>query len=105
MLNLTFVGRTRTNHRLLDLPGGVFGNTHLCCHAGHYRRAASLTQQQSGFRVDVHEGLLDRRLIGLVLINMSLFFLLQTRMSPAGAAGLLALLNVVVSGAIRLALN
>ena len=37
-------------------------------------------------------------LIGLVLINMSLFFLLQTRMSPAGAAGLLALLNVVIAG-------
>ncbi len=37
-------------------------------------------------------------LIGLILLNVALFFMLQERMSPAAAAGTLALVNIVFAG-------
>lgn len=44
-------------------------------------------------------------LIGLVLLNVSLFFVLQARMSPAGAAAILSALNIALAGVIALIAN
>jgi len=44
-------------------------------------------------------------LIGLVLLNVSLFFVLQALMSPAGAAAILSALNIALAGLIAITAN
>ncbi|MGR3661512.1 MAG: hypothetical protein ACU0CA_10075 [Paracoccaceae bacterium] len=37
-------------------------------------------------------------LIGLILVNVSLFYVLETRVSPAAASGILAVINIFFAG-------
>ena len=53
----------------LHFSRGKLVNLEPCASERGHCGTAGLTQQQSGFRVDVHEGLLDRRLIGLMRID------------------------------------
>lgn len=58
------------------------------------RRRLAVLQNQITFAVLAGVAFL----IGLVLLNMSLFFVLEARMSPAAAAGILAALNIGLAG-------
>lgn len=67
LLHLLFLRMAFAYHRLLDLQRSIFGNDEIIQDGSANRRATSLAQHQRGFRIDIHEYLFHRDLIGTML--------------------------------------
>ena len=65
-----FLGRmTIAHHRLFYLQRGVFRHLQIGGDGGANRRAACLSEQQGGFRIDVDKHLFHRHVLGLMLLD------------------------------------
>ena len=69
MLNLFFVSGAGTDHRLFDLPGCILESSHATEHTGGHGCTSSMSQLQRRIGATRHENLLDRQLLGLILID------------------------------------
>ena len=66
MLHLVLLGVARTDHRLLDRVGGIFGNGQLQHGGRQHEDAARLPELERGAGIGVDEGLLHGGLIRLI---------------------------------------
>ena len=68
-LHLLFGCVAIPHHRLFYLQRSVFCYLQIGQHRGANRRAARLSQQQRGFRIDVDEHLFHRHVLRLMLLD------------------------------------